>query len=111
VLTHTAPPAGVATDCQLDGPVGALRVLQSGTYATGIVVDAERRRIYAGECSAGRVTVCDADRGRQVAEVRRKDKGYGSAADVALIDGVLVTSDFHSNCLHFLAVDAIRGLK
>jgi hypothetical protein len=47
--------------------------------------------------------------GVKLAEVQRAE-GFGSAADVALIDGVLVTADFSGQCLHFLAFDAIPGL-
>jgi hypothetical protein len=77
----------------------------------GIVVDRGRRRIFAGECERARVVVCDADSGRQIAEVQQMDKGYGSAAYVVLIDDVLVISDYHTQCLYFQAVDDIPGLK
>jgi hypothetical protein len=116
VLTHTA--ASGEADSKLAGPVGQLRALEqprksheSARYATGIAVDAERRRIFAGEALAARVAVYDADSGRPIAEVQRERRGWGSAAGVALIDGVLVTSDYESKCLHFLAIDAIPGLK
>jgi hypothetical protein len=76
VLTHTAATEGV--DIKLAGPVGKLRALEqprksheSARYATGIVVDAERRRIFAGEALAARVAVYDADSGKHIAEVRR----------------------------------------
>jgi hypothetical protein len=74
-------------------------------------VDAERRWIFAGDALAARVVVHNADSGQRIAEVQRGRPGWGSAADVALIDGVLVSSDYESKCLHFLAIDAIPGLK
>jgi hypothetical protein len=117
VLTHTAPdPASGgdadAADSKLAGRVGELRPISdssSGPFATGIAVDHERRRVFVGLNEHGRVAVYDSESGVKLAEVHRAE-GWGSAADVALINGVLVTADFTGKCLHFLAVDAIPGL-
>jgi hypothetical protein len=112
VLTHTATDKA---DSKLAGPVGALRLLDpphTGGYATGIVVDAERRRIFAGDSYGGRVVVYDADSGLQVAEVRAGGRDqWGSAADVAVIDDVLVIASHPFACLYFRAIRTIPGLE
>jgi hypothetical protein len=115
VLTHSFTDAAEGTDCKLAGPVGEVRVLHTnptGTFATGIVVDAERRRIYFGESYAGRVHVYDADSGRPLAEVPAVvgPNRWGSASDVAVIDGVFVSVNHPSTCLLFRAVERIPGL-
>jgi hypothetical protein len=112
-LTHAVPTDGA--DSKLAGPVGVLQALdplrKNSPFATGIAVDTERRLVFAGESSVGRVVVFDADSGLRITEVQREQMGWGSAADVAVIDGVLVTADYATKCLHFMAVDAIPGLK
>jgi hypothetical protein len=106
VLTHTAPTAGVA-DCKLAGPVGVLRpLIEAGNkYGTGIAIDTDARRIFAGERNGGRIVVVDADSGRCIAVVPDQ------AADVVLIDGVLVACCEAENCLRFRAINDIPGLK
>jgi hypothetical protein len=118
VLTHTARGAAgqtVGADSKLDGAVSLLRELDpqhsSREYTTGMAVDTERRRIFAGECMGGRVVVYDADSGLQIAVPSEdKIKHWGSATAVAVIDDVLVISNGVSGCLHFKAVDSITGL-
>jgi hypothetical protein len=88
----------------LDGSVGELRVLFAlGTCSTGIAIDRERRRIFFGDLHAGRVLVYGADSGRFIAEAPAVAAWtqWGSASDVAVIDGVLVTVSHASACLHF----------
>jgi hypothetical protein len=114
VLTHTAPPVSSgAADSKLDGPVGVLRPLSeaaTGHYATGIAVDMEARRIFVGKSSYKSVAVHDADSGIRLAEVVKQSEqtGWCGAADVALIDGVLVTADRVNVCI-FWQSTPVRG--
>jgi hypothetical protein len=113
VLTHTAPVPGQEAECKLGRPIVMLQSISgnsSDEFATGIAVDHERRRAFVALSNHGRVAVYDADSGVKLADVQRSARGRGSAADVVLINGVLVIADFTGKCLHFLSVDAIPGL-
>jgi hypothetical protein len=99
----------------LAGPVAALRVLDpphdTGRYATGIVVDTERRLLFVA-CSLGHLLIHDADSGLRRAVIDRTAEKWGNpCADVAVIDGVIVTADQSRHCLHFVAIDVIPGLN
>jgi hypothetical protein len=113
VLTQTS--AHVA-DSKLAGPVGELRVLDpplhTPRHSTGIVVGTERRLIFVG-CSSGHIFVHDADSGRRLTAIEQPmtKSRYHVCPDVALVDGVLVTTDQSEKCLRFVAIDAIPGLK
>jgi hypothetical protein len=107
VLTHTAPTSAGVADSKLAGRVGVLRPLTDATthYATGIAVDTEARRIFAGDLTARRIVVHDADSGLQIAVVQAQ------ATDVAVIDGVLVVCNQTDFSLRFFAINAIPWLK
>jgi hypothetical protein len=76
-------------------------------------VDAERRCVFAGEYETGRVTVHDVDSGRLIAELSLSPNAgnRGSCVDVCLVDDMLIVSDQTPQCLHFLAIESIAGLR
>ena len=77
-----------ATNRSLESGLGALtRVLPDGSTsqltlgitAEGIVVDAQRRRVYVANVNEGTVSIVDADAMREVARVRAVDRAFGLA--------------------------------
>jgi hypothetical protein len=118
LLTHTGDDFAVRGDVKTAGLVGALRALPARSdsardFAMGIAYDPVRRRVFAAEGVTGRVTVHDVDSGRLVAELRPSAKAgtWGSAGGIALIDDVLLVTDYPGGCVHFFAIDSIPQLK
>jgi hypothetical protein len=112
-VLHPAFVAGVGgvSDSKLTGPLGELRPLTgTGHYSAGIVVDAERRRIFSAEMSGMEIAMYDADSGRRIAAYPIAECFYSGGrdgGDIALIDGMLVIAANETDRLRFLAIDAI----